>query len=287
MATAYTSDKKIGALDPVIGALSATDELVVNKNGDTLKTTVSQVETAIFAAKTSAGTPQSGDVVVVRRGSLIRQLETQNLVPDGAITKEKIAAAAGIEDSKLATIASAGKVLNSATTATSANTADAIVTRDSSGNFSAGMVTANVTGDVTGNVTGDLTGTASAIADGSVSTAKIVDDSVTAQKLDGIADIAAKTANYTLVLADAGRVIEFSSASNLTLTVPTNATAAFATGATVTVTRRGAGDVTVAGASGVTLRSGGNRLKIGQQYAGIALIKIGTNEWMVLGDLKA
>ena len=44
---------------------------------------------------------------------------------------------------------------NSATTATSANTASAIVARDASGNFSAGTITANVTGTVTGNITGN------------------------------------------------------------------------------------------------------------------------------------
>jgi hypothetical protein len=80
-------------------------------------------------------------------------------------------------------------------------------------------------------------------------------------------------------------VIEFNSASNLTLTVPTNASVAFAIGATIIVTRRGSGEVTVGGA-GVTLRSAGSRLRIGQQFAGVALIKIGTDEWMVLGDLK-
>ncbi len=48
--------------------------------------------------------------------------------------------AAAIVDTKLATISTAGKVSNSATTATSANTANAIVARDASGNFSAGTV---------------------------------------------------------------------------------------------------------------------------------------------------
>jgi hypothetical protein len=42
-----------------------------------------------------------------------------------------------IADTKLATISTAGKVANSATTATSANTASAIVARDGSGGFSA------------------------------------------------------------------------------------------------------------------------------------------------------
>ena len=58
-----------------------------------------------------------------------------------------IAAAAGIVDTKLATIATAGKVSNSATTAASANTASAIVARDASGNFTAGAITAALTGN--------------------------------------------------------------------------------------------------------------------------------------------
>jgi hypothetical protein len=52
-----------------------------------------------------------------------------------------------ITDTYLATISTAGKVLNSATTATDANTASAIVARDASGNFSAGTITAALTGN--------------------------------------------------------------------------------------------------------------------------------------------
>ena len=74
----------------------------------------------------------------------------------GAVTAADIAAAAGIEDSKLATIATALKVSNSATTATSANTASAIVARDASGNFSAGTITATqFNGPMTGTITGN------------------------------------------------------------------------------------------------------------------------------------
>ena len=50
---------------------------------------------------------------------------------------------------------------NTATTATSLNTASAIVARDGSGDFSAGTITANLTGNVTGNVSGAVTGNAS------------------------------------------------------------------------------------------------------------------------------
>jgi cytoskeletal protein CcmA (bactofilin family) len=99
-----------------------------------------------------------------------------------------------IADIYLETIATAGKVSNSATTADSANTASAIVARDASGNFSAGTITAAltgnadtatklsstrtfaVTGDITGTVSSDLTGGASittAIAAGVVVNADI------------------------------------------------------------------------------------------------------------------
>ena len=52
-----------------------------------------------------------------------------------------------ISDTYLATISTAGKVSNSATTATSANTVNAIVARDASGNFSAGTITAALSGN--------------------------------------------------------------------------------------------------------------------------------------------
>jgi hypothetical protein len=79
---------------------------------------------------------------------------TSTMILDGTILNADINASAGIADTKLATISTASKVSNSATTAASANTASAIVARDASGNFTAGTVTANLTGNVTGNVTG-------------------------------------------------------------------------------------------------------------------------------------
>jgi hypothetical protein len=85
---------------------------------------------------------------------------TSTMILDGTIVNADINASAGIVDTKLATISTASKVSNSATTAASANTASAIVARDASGNFTAGTVTANLTGNVTGNVTGTVSGNA-------------------------------------------------------------------------------------------------------------------------------
>jgi hypothetical protein len=57
------------------------------------------------------------------------------------ITNTEIAAGAAIADTKLGTISTALKVSNSATTATSAQTANAIVARDANGDFSARYIT--------------------------------------------------------------------------------------------------------------------------------------------------
>ena len=72
---------------------------------------------------------------------------TSAKILDATIVNADIATAAAIEDTKLATIATSGKVSNSATTATDANTASTIVARDASGNFTAGTITANLTGN--------------------------------------------------------------------------------------------------------------------------------------------
>ena len=67
------------------------------------------------------------------------------------IANANISSSAAIADTKLGTISTANKVQNSATTATASNSGSAIVSRDSSGNFSAGTITASLTGNVTGN----------------------------------------------------------------------------------------------------------------------------------------
>ena len=68
---------------------------------------------------------------------------------DASVTNAKVSATAAIADTKLATISASGKVSNSATTATNANTGSAIVARDVSGNFSAGTITASLSGNAT------------------------------------------------------------------------------------------------------------------------------------------
>lgn len=90
---------------------------------------------------------------------------------------------------------------------------------------------------------------------------------------------------YSLVLGDAGTVIEFTSGSGITLTIPTNASVAFPIGTIIEVFQYGAGQVTVAGAGGVTLRSDGGKVKTAAQYATIGLRQRAVDEWILNGDL--
>lgn len=91
---------------------------------------------------------------------------------------------------------------------------------------------------------------------------------------------------YTLVLADAGKVIEMNNAAANTLTVPANATAAFAIGTRVTVFQQGAGLTTIAAAAGVTILSR-LTLKSAGQYAALHLRKRDTDAWVLSGDISA
>jgi hypothetical protein len=84
----------------------------------------------------------ANDAITNAKVSPTAAIAYSKLALTDSIVNADIAAAAAIADTKLATISSAGKVANSATTATSANTANAIVARDASGNFTAGTISA-------------------------------------------------------------------------------------------------------------------------------------------------
>lgn len=91
---------------------------------------------------------------------------------------------------------------------------------------------------------------------------------------------------YTLVLADAGKLVTLDNGSAITLTVPTNASVAYPVGTVIAVAQLGAGTVTVQGDTGVTLNgaSAGSEALSGQ-YATAALTQIATDTWLVTGGL--
>ena len=120
--------------------------------GSVLMGNASAVPTA--TALTGDVTISSTGVTTISAGAVVTadiadSAVTSAKIADGAIVNGDINASAAIADTKLATISTAGKVSNSATTATSSNTASAIVARDGSGNFSAGTITASLSRNAT------------------------------------------------------------------------------------------------------------------------------------------
>jgi hypothetical protein len=96
-----------------------------------------------------------------------------------------------------------------------------------------------------------------------------------------------QTASYTLVLADADKLVEMNVATANNLTIPLNSSVAFSIGTQILLAQYGAGQTTIVPTSGVTVRSNGAKLKLNVQYSGATLIKIGTDEWYLFGDIVA
>jgi hypothetical protein len=89
---------------------------------------------------------------------------------------------------------------------------------------------------------------------------------------------------YTLVLADAGKLIRCTKATSMSIVIPTNATEAFSIGQRIDIMQYGAGQVTVSGDTGVTVRATPTP-KLRATYSSASIIKIATDEWVLAGDL--
>lgn len=138
-----------------------------------------------------------------------------------------------------------GTISNSATTATNLNTANAIIARDASGNFTAGTITAALTGTASGNLVSggalgtpssgtvtNLTGTASININGTVGATTASTGAFTSATINGlnigylnIPQVGStKTASYTLAVGDVGKFVELGASG--TIVVPASVFAA-------------------------------------------------------------
>jgi len=94
-----------------------------------------------------------------------------------------------------------------------------------------------------------------------------------------------QTSDYTLVAADAGKMVLISSSSPHALTVPPNSSVAFLIGTAIDVAQTGTGAVTLTPGSGVTINSASGNLVTNGQYTACTLYKTGTNTWLAVGNL--
>ena len=93
--------------------------------------------------------------------------------------------------------------------------------------------------------------------------------------------------DFTLALSDEGKVVIVNSSSNVIVIIPLNSVVAFPIDTEIAIVKYGSGEVSINPTSGVTLNSLENNRKVRGQYGAVALKKINTNEWLLIGSLEA
>ena len=91
---------------------------------------------------------------------------------------------------------------------------------------------------------------------------------------------------YTLVATDLGKLITMNASTGMTLTIPANSSVPFTIGDRVDVVQIGTGALEIAAGVGVTVNATPG-LKLRTQWSSATMVKINTDQWIVMGDLKA
>jgi hypothetical protein len=143
----------------------------------------------------------------------------------------------------------------------------------------AGTITAGANISVSGNEV-------SVVATPSLSGVEFSDGTQTKQGVPSLTAINQQAAAYTTVLTDRDKLVEVSSASGVTVTIPTNASVAYPVGTSIDILQTGSGQVTIAAAGGVTVNATPG-LKLRTQWSSATLFKRATDTWVVFGDLTA
>ena len=92
--------------------------------------------------------------------------------------------------------------------------------------------------------------------------------------------------SYTLALSDLAKLVTMDNGSTMTLTVPANSNVSFQIGDRIDILRKGAGELTISPDGGVSV-NGTPGLKLRAQWSAATLVKLDTDTWVALGDLKA
>jgi hypothetical protein len=182
LASSVTTDTEISYLSGVTSSIQTQLNGKVAKAGDTMTGTLqlpagsTAVPSLTFTGSVNTGlSANSHNLSFSNNGSESMKIASDGVVSingftvagvvhndasgnlsSSLIVNTDVSPTANIADTKLATISTAGKVANSATTATSANTPNTIVLRDANGDFSAGTITASLVGNVTGSASNNV-----------------------------------------------------------------------------------------------------------------------------------
>ena len=92
---------------------------------------------------------------------------------------------------------------------------------------------------------------------------------------------------YTPGTAQVGQLTTLDNAASQTITIPANATTAFAIGDQLNFMLLGSGTATFAAGGTAVIRSAGSKLKLADQYAVCTVLKIDTDAWVMVGNVKA
>ena len=143
-----------------------------------------------------------------------------------------------------------------------------------------GTITAGTNISVSGNEV-------SVVATPSLSGVAFTDGTQTKEGVPSRTPIVQKTASYALsTLTHRDSMIEVSSASATTITIPLDSTVNYPIGTTVDILQTNTGQVTIAGAAGVTVNATPG-LKLRTRWSSCTLMKRAANTWVVYGDLTA
>lgn len=124
---------------------------------------------------------------------------------------------------------------------------------------------------------GDVANAAAALANlGGASAVDLATEATARALADSTLTVNLQANDYTLVLGDAGKVVEMSKATAVSATVPPNASVAFPIGTIIEVVQAGAGQVTIVAGVGVTID--GTLTTTGQRGS-LRLRKRSTNSW--------
>jgi hypothetical protein len=297
--TSVTYDTlKIGALE----ATSATIGNVSNTELQYLDGVTSALQTQLdakapLASPTFTGTVTLPDSTVTNAmlagsitatkisGTAVTQADTGTvtsaMIADGTIVNEDISASAAIAVSKLAASTISGVTLGNNLNALTIGTGLTGTSYNGSGAVTVAIDSsvATLTGAQTlTNKTISLASGGATFSDGTVQ--------VTAG-VPSVTTISQKTNSYTLSsLTERDTIVEISSTSATTLTIPLDSAVNYPVGTTLDILQTNTGQVTIAGDAGVTVNATPG-LKLRTRWSSATLLKRAANTWVVYGDLSA